>query len=202
MFQYVPTWTGNRIGSGATVLNFINVDEETTSYDDVAAQVQVWFESMSNFMPDDTRIQFPREMREIDPATGALIGFISVSALTDVVGESNSVFPAGSGRVVRWGTGSVVGNRRAIGHTYLVPSAGCYTTGGDVQASTILADATAHSSFLSGLVAFGAELAVWSRPFAGDPEATPPKPARTGVASAVTSGQTLIRPTALRTRND
>lgn len=192
MLQYSPQWSGSRIGSGATVFNFMAGSGPSYEPDLVAAAVRDWFEARKVALPNDVTITYPREAKIIDAENGTLSVVPPVSPLASTVGTYANEFSAASGRIVRWTTGAVVHGHRVIGHTYLVPSGGVYENDGNIYASTITADNPAHEALIDDCESAGNPLAIWTRP----------KPGRSGALSQVVSGVTLARPVSLRTRND
>lgn len=185
MLQYRARWSGGRIGSGYSVFN---VDGAIgNDLQGVADEIRLWFSSRSSALPNDVTISFEAEVKELTVA-GNLISIGAVTAPGSVTGGYSGDWSSSSGRVVRWTTADVVGGRRLIGHTFLVPSAQFTDSSGSVLAGTISADATAHAALIAGLSGNGTPLVVWSRRYATTGE--------------VTLGQTLARPVSLRSRND
>lgn len=187
LLQYSPVWQGARIGTGYTVLHFKS-EEYPTSMQGLVTAVRTWLDLMANKLPNDVNITFPAELIELEEATGQTLQIIPVVPPAGVGGVITSTFAANAGRLVRWQTGQVAGGRRVIGHTYLVPSANCYTDSGNIDGTTISADQTAHTDFLQDLTEVGTNLAVYSR--------------KNGQAFIIGSGATQSRPTQLRKRND
>nr|CRY97343.1 hypothetical protein [uncultured prokaryote] len=202
IFQYVPTWTGARVGQGATVFHMDSTEAGPETYDELAEAVAAWYSSIRPGMPNDVTVSFPPSMKRIDEVTGNLLGLVSVASPSPVSGNVDTTWANGSGRIVRWATDGIRKNRTVVGHTYIVPSAGFTDPSGNVSSARIAGDIAAHGVLINRLSTNGTPLVVWSRPVKGKPLANPPVLAQNGLASVVTSGTTLGRPVSLRTRND
>lgn len=188
MWRYKVSWTGGRIGSGVSVFH---VGGATAVPDWTAANTafRAWFNSIGTNMPNDVLFTFPSEVEKIDPATGALVEVVGIAAAASVQGsDASTQWSAPAGRLVKWTTGVVVGGKRQIGHTFIVPTAAGAFTEGSVSSGVRTTDATAHAALILALDNAQADLRVWSR--------------KQGVSTHVTSGATLQRPTVLRSRND
>lgn len=188
---YRPQWSGSRIGSGFTVFNLEGTESTTSeTAENAATAIRAWFNSLIATIPNDVSITFPGEMLVTNAATGELESVLPVTPPTGIVGDYSGAYAANAGRLVRWQTGAVLGGRRITGRTFLVPSGGVFTDGGNVGNSVIDSDAIAHAALLTALGASCPLLVV------AKGTVTPVVPI------PVVSGATLPRPTNLRSRND
>ena len=186
MYEYVPTWSGGRIGAGATVFHFDGAGGPGPTQA-LANACAAWFSSRSAALPNDVTVAFPNEVKEMS-GDGTLAAVHAVSGPASVVGTYSGNWSNGQGRVVRLTTNTIINGRRLIGRIFLVPSGGVEGDSGDILAATITADQAVHNTLLSAAAAAGAPLVVWSR--VGE---------TTGL---VTGMRTLPRPSHLSTRND
>ena len=184
--QYVVRWSGGRIGSGATVLNFVSIAGGSAAQS-IADATKAFIDARKASFPNEVTFTFSNEVLEL-ASDGTLIQVYNVTPPAAVVGTGATEWVNGSGRMVRLTTGSVVAGRRLVGRVFLVPSLGISNTDGNVSAGTITADKAALVNLMAAVSASGSHLAVWSRTHA--------------LVAQVTSADTVSRPTTLRTRND
>lgn len=187
-WRYKVLWSGGRIGSGVSVFT-IGAGPTEPTWAAVNTAFRNWFTAIAVNVPNDVSWTFPVESESFNPMTGGLETVVPIPQAAGLVGgDASAQWAAPAGRMVRWNTGSVVGGRRLIGKTFIVPSAAGSFNEGSVTTGVRTADATAHTALLSALTAAGGELRIWSR--------------KHGSAVPVTGGATLARPTTLRSRND
>lgn len=187
--QYVVSWTGGRIGSGASVFHLGVSTPTGMDWAAVNTAFGNWYTAIRALVPNEVTWNFPFEVKTFDEATGNLTGVFPIPQRASIAGtDSTSVWSSSAGRVVKWSTGQVVGGRRLSGHTYIVPSSAAAFLEGSVAGTTITTDAAAHTALVAALAAQSAPLVVWSR--------------KHGAEKLVTGGATLPRPSTLRSRND
>jgi len=149
-------------------------------------------------MPSGITIQVPNGGDVINPADGTLTGAWTDGTTPAAITTSGTgTYARGVGAQVRWRTSAVVAGRRVQGSTFIVPmvSLGFDTDGtlGPATQAALLAGPTAY-------VAAAPYAVVWSRPYDGDPTATPPKPARAGSVALITGASIPDRPSWLLSR--
>lgn len=177
------TWSGSGVvGPGLTTFFF------TQPTGALPSAVRTFFSSLAALFPPSVTIQVPNNGDLIDEATGALAGTWTVgSTPAAVVGSSAGAFQLGVGAQVRWRTAGIVGGRRSVGSTFLVPATGgAFDTDGTLQSTSV----TLIQNAANALIVASPNLAVWSRP----------KGIRSGVAHVVTAATVPDRPSWLRSR--
>lgn len=162
------------------------------------AAVRTMLATWSSSMPSGITIQVPNGGDVIDPTTGTLTGAWTDGTVPAPIATSGTgTYARGVGAQVRWRTLGVVAGRRVVGSTFIVPmvSLGFDTDGtlGPATQAALLAGPTAY-------VAAAPYACVWSRPYAGDPSATPPRPARAGSTHLISGASIPDRPSWLVSR--
>lgn len=184
--QYRVNWSGGRIGTGFSVLNFVSIGGGGAAQT-IADAVRTWMFARQATFPNDVTFNFDSEVREL-ANDGTLLATYPVTVPAAFAGTDTGSWTNGAGSMARITTGVVTGGRRVQGRVFWVPRSGIYQNDGNVTSAAVTADQTAHNAFLAAVAAPGANLAVWSR-----------TAALTAPAVAL---QTLSRPATLRTRND
>lgn len=185
--EYVVRWTGGRIGAGATVFHFRSIASDSGAQG-IANAARTLFDSLKGYFPDEVVFTFDAEVKELAD-DGTLMAVYSVTPGANVAGGSSGTYANGSGICVRHVTSAIIGGRRIIGRTFLVPiAASVWNTDGDLSASVAGIINSTFATFASAVSLSGSDLSVWSR--------------KNSSVSKVTGSQALARPTHLRSRND
>lgn len=125
--------------------------------------LRTFFNGVSTYLPIGVTISFPQAGDKINDTTGEIVGAWSAGPTTPVTGQvAVGPYSGVSGACIDWLTGSVVGGRRPMGRTFLVPlAANAYQSDGTL----LEAARTALTSDGTNLVAaFTPNFLVWSRP--------------------------------------
>lgn len=193
MWRLRVTWSGAPV-IGPGLSTFYALDTSPGFPAAVRAMIAGWASSI----PTGTTITVPNNGDVIDPSTGALTGVWSDgSAPAPVTGSGSGTYARGVGAQVRWRTSGIVAGRRVVGSTFIVPMVSLgFDTDGTLGPATITALLTPATAY----VAAAPYACVWSRPFAGDPSATPPKPARAGSIHLIGGASIPDRPSWLVSR--
>ena len=164
MFEYRAVWNVQGGGVGYSVFH-VRESPVTTigaASQQFATDLRAGFNSLVTRLPDDVVINFDSETRELDVATGTLIGVHSVTAPATVTGTSTGTYSAPAGARVDLITGSITAGRRLRGRTYIVPLSGdSFTNIGTVSsaAQTLLETAFQMFDGVPNVYSMG----VWSR---------------------------------------
>lgn len=188
------TWGGSTVvGPGVSTFYFNSV-----SMAGLPAAVASFFTTIKNFIPAGTSIVVPGVGETIDEATGALNGAWSASGGATVTGGGGGAsFLLGTGGRVRWQTGGIVGGRRVVGTTFIVPMTAQELPSGIIPGGTLSIMQTAANALVT---ASSGAMYVYSKPQPARTGAHGPLPARAGVASQVTSAVVDPDMTWLRSR--
>jgi hypothetical protein len=164
MFEYRAIWNVQGGGTGYSVFHVreAGIEPISASAQSFANALRTGFNSLVARLPDDVIINFDSEARELNVATGTLIGVHGVTPPSNVVGTASGVYAAPSGARVDLITSGIVAGRRLRGRTYMVPLAGSeYTSTGLVAPATRTALNSAFNTFRDNPGNWS--LAVWSR---------------------------------------
>lgn len=160
---------------------------DVTSTTAVAA-VFALFNTIKAKFPAPLSWSVPGSGDQIDGANGNLIGTWTMAGSGTVNAVNTAAYAAGCGARIKWQTATIIGGRRVIGSTFLVPLlAAEYDSGGTINDTDLASMQTAVDTF-----AAGGDLYVWHRP-------TSPG-ASDGVSVPVTSGIILDKVSTLRSR--
>lgn len=191
--KFVVEWSGIAGGPGTSTFYF---------GDDLSvpgSAVRNMFVGWAGHVPAGLTWKFPSVGMKIDAETGQPIGNWAGPGMADVVGTGVSGYAGPCGAVVHWLTGQFQNGRQVRGKTFLVPlTMDRYDAQGTLASTVVTGIQGAVGTFLVNAPNFR----VWSRPFAGDAAATPPKAARVGSSYVVTGGQTADKAVVLRSRRD
>jgi hypothetical protein len=136
-------------------------------------------------------MQVRSAVKVIDWTTGTLVGMVSGTGVTAVLGSTSGAILTAEGPLVQWFTSTIVNGRILRGRTFIVPGgAGDLTPAGIISGGMVTAlqgDATT----LLGTSAV--TLSVWHRPTAGGAG---------GTVGAVTSANVPTKVAVLRSRRD
>lgn len=185
--EYVVRWSGGRIGSGATVLNFKSVASNAAAQT-IANSTRTLFDSIKAYLPDEVSLTFDSEVLE-KTEQDVMTASYPVSSPATVQGTSATSWQNGAGLMVRHNTGVILGGRRIYGRTFIVPAAsGSFGLTGDVLPAAATAIQGAFNTFRTQVSGVGADHSVFSKA----------NEAIVGITSSIVSS----RPTYLSTRND
>lgn len=162
------------------------------------AAVHSLLAAFAGSMPNNVSWDVPNGGDVIDPATGE-IGetWTDGTVPARITGSGSGPFSMGVGGQVRWRTSGVVGRRRVVGSTFIVPlSGGAYQADGTLLDTVVSAWNTACANYVTA----APYALVWSRPKAAQPLHVPPLPARAGTTHLIGSGYAPDRVSWLRSR--
>lgn len=193
-------WTGFIGGPGVSTHYFLDAG---AAVDDLRS----FYATVASMLPGDVHILVPAAGDSLDVETGAITGAWTGPSTAVVDGSDSGSYASTSGPLVRWETGTIVGGRRLLGRTYLVPAGrDAYDGGGQIAGGIRTTIADAGQTFID---ADTANLLVWQRPRAAAAAYTDRKgvvhPAitgRVGSAAAVVSCFVPSAPAVLRSRRD
>lgn len=159
--------------------------------------LRTFFTACQPLIPASTTIQVPSAGDQINDTTGSITGVWTGPAQTSIVATgSNTSFSGASGAVVEWLSGLIVGGRRPVGKTYIVPLIGTnYDTNGSLSTSTITTLTNAAAALIT---AYAGEMKIFSRPFT--PPAGSTKPPRVGVGATIIAARVPDLAAVLRSR--
>lgn len=148
--------------------------------------LRTFFDSIKSLLPNSVTIQVPSSGDQLNDTTGTITGVWTGPAQTSVTGNGGVIgYAGGSGAVVEWLTGLIVGGRRPIGKTFIVPLiAAAYDSNGTLASTTLT---TLQNAANALVVAYAGELKIFSRPFT--PPAGSSKPPRVGVAAQIVAAR-------------
>lgn len=164
--RITAVWQGFTGAPGYTSFHFLAFGggDETTSE---VARVRSFFSELQPILPSSVSIQVQQETEILEEATGALINYgAAADPVAPVEGNGGTAYSAPSGGLVSWNTGTVVGNRRLRGRTFVVPLAtASYQDDGTLTPVAIGALSDAAEALIGD--GSGPRLHVWSRPTNG-----------------------------------
>lgn len=191
-------WAGTSGGPGLTQHAFyVSGGSEPTgsqAQSAVNAVAGLW-EALKSLLPNEVSIQVSPTVDTYDDITAVLTGSQVVSTPPPVkVGLGTGTYAGGVGFKIDWNTGVILGGRRVVGRTYVVPATSTvFDIDGTLAASAISAANTAAANMLTAMSTGGCNLAVWTKP--GGVSSVP------GM-TAVTSGTCRDKTAILRGRRD
>lgn len=202
IYQTTTVWSGASGLPGYTNLFFeapgADVAAEIVSIADAVAD---FWTACAPALAGGVSLTTSAEIRQVNDATGILETLWAIVPAPSVVnGGGSGVGPSPAGACISWSTSEVHAGHVVRGRTFMVPIAlnvfqsdGTLTSG----ATTIFNDAAV------GLIGHaGPNFVIWSRPYPGDPEATPPKPAHDGASFPALTGICRDKVAVLRSRRD
>lgn len=158
--------------------------------------LRTFFAAFTNLIAGGVQLQIPSAGDQINDTDGSITGIWTGPAQTVVTTTGSGAYSGASGAVVEWLSSAIVGGRRPIGKTFLVPLAQAnYDTNGTLTSAFLTAAQTAANALI---VAYAGEMKVLSRPFT--PPAGSPKPPRVGVASTIVAARIPDLAAVLRSR--
>lgn len=175
--------------SGLTGLPGVSVFY-TLSTDDATAELGTFFNAIKGSFVSPLSWRIPAAGDQIDSATGTLTGAWSGGTGATIGASGSGVYPAGTGGMIRWLTGTIRRGRKFEGRTFLTGIMGSqYDTDGTILAASI----TQWQSAATALAAAN-KLVLWGRPI--------PTGAANGVASKISAGVAVDKVTSLRSRRN
>lgn len=191
-------WSGTSGGPGLTQHAFYvsgGGDPTGTQAQAACNAVRGLWAALAPYLPNEVTISVQPVVDQYDELTETLTGSTTVGTTpTPVTGGATGNYLGGVGFKLDWNTGVILGGRRVVGRTYVVPAAaGAFDSDGTLVPATITAIQTAQANFLTALSTGGCNLAVWTRP--GGINSVP------GL-TAVTNGSCKDKSAILRGRRD
>lgn len=161
-------------GSGVTGPGLSTFYKTTTGSVGWADDVLDFFSTHPLHLPSTVTVTVPSSGELINDATGELTGtWAEPGTGGSVTGSNAAAWAMGVGMRVRWGTGGIVGGRRVVGTTFIVPlPVGAYQTDGTIVNSIV----TERKADADALIAARPEMVIVSKPTA----------TRAGTSNAIT----------------
>lgn len=152
------TWSGAPVtGDGLSTFYF-------KSGSAAPAAVKTFFTAMAPYIAAGVSFDVPTSGDVIDEATGGLTGVWAAAGGGVVASSGNAEHAQGVGARLKWLTGGIVGGRRVVGSTFLVPIHRLmYDTDGTLAAGLVTAAPAAGNALVT---ATSPNFVIWSRPTA------------------------------------
>lgn len=152
--------------------------------------LRTFFDAVKAGFPSSVVIAVPNSGDAINENDGKITGAWAGPAQTTVVGTGAGAYLSTAGPMIRWTTDQVVGGRRPIGKTFLVPAVTTvFSSSGTIASATV----TPYSAAAAALItAYGTGLKIYHRPKAGTG----------GIALTIVSGTCSNKQVVLRSRRD
>ena len=162
-------WVGGPSSPGLT--QFCLEDSGTGDYDAALAAVQLVWENLDPYLPNDYSWQVQPVIEFFSESTGVISGeYVSTPAPAAVPGGAAGAYAHGVGARIDWSTSGINGGRRVRGRTYLVPfAASVFDLDGTLTSGAIAAIGANATALINDLQAAGLPLVVWSRPTTAHP---------------------------------
>lgn len=191
ILEVTAVWAGFTGAPGYTTFHTTNEGLITTAVDNSVEAARKFFDDLKQQITNFMTVTISTEVKELDAATGELIGLHSPgSAPAPVTGLASALGSGASGGVIGWGTDGVNRGRRVKGRTFIVPMAStAYDTDGTLTSVCLTAMNTAATNYRTSAAY---ESLVWSRPRLG----------AGGAAFPITSHQVRDKAAVLRSRRD
>jgi hypothetical protein len=159
--------------------------------------VRTFWDSMKTYLPDELQLRVSPTIDVYNEADAKLTNsYTAATPPVTVNGSSATVYAAGAGFKITWGTGQIRNGRRVRGTTFVVPAASnCYASNGMISSAVVAVMNTSAANLLAALSAAGTSMAVWSRPI------ELPQP-RLGTVTSVIGGSCSTKTAVLRGRRD
>lgn len=128
------TWAGAPVtGPSVSVFHCQTGDENA-----LIGALHTFFTSIQSHFPNSLSWTFPTAGDVLDEASGSLLTAWSATPVTPVTGTAPGQWVQGVGARIKWPTIGVVGGRRVVGSTFLVPLIdGSYTGAGNLDDSMV-----------------------------------------------------------------
>lgn len=174
-------------------------DGATPVAQDAADWVGAFWTGLAGNLPSGLDWSIEPLVPSYDEATGDLTAQTAITSPTGGGSNAAETLPFPTQGLIRLRTEGIVNNRAVHGRIFVPGPGENVNSGGVPSASYITALQTAIDSLLTSSVN---TLCVWARPFAGDPLADPPKPARAGTKHAVMAADVWTNWAVMRSRRD
>lgn len=156
-------WTGFPGSPGYSNFFFEGDADALVAYQSIQ-RVMSFLGALSTLIPGDVDFTAPREVDNLDEATGILTGYATRDQGVEYTPpQATGSYSAPTGACVNWITDTVARGRRLRGRTFLVPLANsAYDVDGSLSdaARTTIQSAAELMIFEPGASSFG----IWSRP--------------------------------------
>lgn len=154
-----------------------------------------FFTAIKALVPAGVTWTIPASGDELDDVTGTLTGaWVGTGGGTVLSTGTLSAYAAGTGLIIKWGTGIVANGRRIQGRTFINPLvSNAFSTTGLVSSASQATVGTAASAFVASGVAKG----IWHQP---KPAPGGIGPARPGQYAAINSASVSATVSSLRSR--
>lgn len=160
--QYRAIWSVLGGGTGYSVFHASNPTDAVDAQE-FADGVRAFFNAILDRLPNDVSITFDSEVVQLAD-DGTLVAVFPVTAPAIVVGSGTGNYSRAAGGRIDWATGAIAGGRRITGRTYIVPIVAAEFDASGLLTSACIADLQAAAdALISGLLANGVVLSVWSR---------------------------------------
>lgn len=191
ILEVTAVWSGFTGAPGYTTFHTTNAGLITTAVDNSVEAARKFFDDLKQQITTFMTVTISTEVKELDAATGELIGLHSPgSTPAPVIGLASALGSGASGGVIGWGTDGVNRGRRVKGRTFIVPMAStAYDSDGTLTSVCLTALNTAATNYRTSAAY---ESLVWSRPRLGVG----------GAAFPITSHQVRDKAAVLRSRRD
>jgi hypothetical protein len=196
-------WTGFAGAPGYTNLAFLG-DSATPApqgnVDTVVARADAFAQAMVANAPAAVNVQVSGEVKQVDPATGALQAILAPQ-LQPAGHQGQGLdpnFSGASGACIDWTTSTIQGNRVIRGRTFVVPLSNFAYDGGSLKGDVLTQLRAAATALVTESGAEALPFAIWSRPR----PATAPGGARAGKAGRVVASTVPDLAAVLRSRRD
>lgn len=157
MWRLRVAWTGSTVVGGG-LSTFYSLDTSPG----FPAAVRNYFQSLRDLFPIGTTITVPNNGDVIDATTGTLTGVWTDGGVpAPVTGNGAGVYALGVGAQTRWRTSGIVGGRRVVGSTFLVPMV---ALGFDSDGTLGAAPVTSITAAGNAYIAANPAALIWSRP--------------------------------------
>lgn len=156
--RYRVVWSGFTGSPGVSTFYF-------SGSVDPAPDLHTLFNAISAAFPSQVRWDFPTQGDTISDSNGALVGAFASAGAAQVPGSGSNLYSSATGIEARWNTGVVIGKRRLLGKTFLVPADGAAYGSGVIVSGLVTTLQTAFTAWHSSTA--GAAQLVWHRPKAG-----------------------------------
>lgn len=147
------------VAAGGTAWTVANANTAT-------AAVRAFWQALVSLLPNELSLSVSPNVDLYDQATATLTGTVTASSTPPIVnGSATGAYAGGVGYKVDWNTGVILGGRRIVGHTYVVPAAAAaFDLDGTLVAGTQSTTTTAANALLNTLSTGSLAMQVWSRP--------------------------------------
>jgi hypothetical protein len=159
--QYRAEWSTPLGGSGYSILN--SQASSAGPAQQFANQVGVFFTAIASNIPQGVTISFPEEAT-FHSDNGTILEYFPIDPPETVVPAFPGDYAGPAGLHIQWRTGTVVGGRRLLGRTFIVPLlASAFDPDGTLNPAIIAQVQDAAEDLVTTSTSAAAALSVWSR---------------------------------------